>query len=434
MSRWKSYTFTGDSAQLRILRNGVHAWNAWRAANPSIRPRLKGANLACATLSHAELSDADLEGANLGRANLKFAKLDRADLTRAKLGGANLSRALLRGSILRRARLQGANFTDANLQDADLNGAHLHRSLMLRALMSGATLKGSFLKHARMKGVDLRHANLARADLMAAVVVECDLTGVDLSDASFAFEWGGEIDWMWGTTFDGATVARSGWSVALLDSVISRGAKLTRVATLSNGIFAPPSITLFFPRTLDFMSEMLVKSVLAFILGADAQDCQSTYEPTEAGGALVRLSGLPVEQLVEVAGRLSEFFDRPARAEITTSIEAAMQPAVDRAIEKSVPDVVARAVAPMAVLQAQLGEKIIKHIDSVYAAVERTEIKLSDEAVAKLREVNEDVLDAKLAGWRFEPVEGKLIRAGAWAVSTGAAGSGLFAALQGLLF
>lgn len=195
-----------------------------------------------------------------------------------------------------------------------------------------------------------------------------------------------------------------------------------------------PQLTLFFPQTLNFKSKLLVEALLSTFLAHEAPDCQSTYSPTKTGGALVRLSGLPVEELVLVADRMSEFFNRPARAEITRTIEAAVQPAVDRAIERNLPGVVSRAVAPMAVLQAQLGSRVIRHIDAVYQDVSRTEIKLSAEAIAKLREINEDVLDTKLASWKFEPNEGKLIRAGAWAVTTGAAGSGLFAALQGILF
>jgi hypothetical protein len=65
---------------LEILKKGVAAWNAWRQANPEIRPDLQNANL----------QNADLHGANLSGANLQNADLRGANLQDADLRGANL--------------------------------------------------------------------------------------------------------------------------------------------------------------------------------------------------------------------------------------------------------------------------------------------------------------------------------------------------------
>lgn len=56
--------------QLEVLRQGVNAWNQWRAANPSVivdlsyarlgNAVLRGARLDCALLCHADLHGADL--------------------------------------------------------------------------------------------------------------------------------------------------------------------------------------------------------------------------------------------------------------------------------------------------------------------------------------------------------------------------------------
>ena len=194
----------------------------------------------------------------------------------------------------------------------------------------------------------------------------------------------------------------------------------------------PPGLTLFFPNTLDFMSKALVESVLALIVGDDTSACRSEYIPTENGGALVRLSGLPIEQLVGIADRLADFFNRPAKAEIMVAIETAIQPALDRAVERSLPEVVSRAIAPMAVLQAQLGERILGHIDSVYAQVKRTEITFSGELVEALSKMESKVIDSKLdqSGWTWDAAAGKLIRAGGWSVGTGTAGSALWTFFQ----
>ena len=70
-----------NQEHLDILRQGVDAWNAWRAEEPSVVP----------DLTEAELSGADLSGADLSGADLSWANLSGADLCRADLSGAVLS-------------------------------------------------------------------------------------------------------------------------------------------------------------------------------------------------------------------------------------------------------------------------------------------------------------------------------------------------------
>ena len=86
------------------------------------------ANLRCADLFGANLSDANLRGADLFGANLSDANLRNADLFGANLRGANLSNADLRDADLRCADLFGANLRDANLRNADLRNADLRRA------------------------------------------------------------------------------------------------------------------------------------------------------------------------------------------------------------------------------------------------------------------------------------------------------------------
>ena len=70
---------------LKILEQGVRAWNNWRKQNPNIvTPDLRGANL----------RGADFRGANLRGANLSSADLRGADLSLANLSDANFSKAI----------------------------------------------------------------------------------------------------------------------------------------------------------------------------------------------------------------------------------------------------------------------------------------------------------------------------------------------------
>jgi uncharacterized protein YjbI with pentapeptide repeats len=73
---------------VRIMKQGVQAWNAWRQENSSTRPDLSGADLSWAELNGANLSGADLRQANLWVANLRGADLCQADLSVVNLYGA----------------------------------------------------------------------------------------------------------------------------------------------------------------------------------------------------------------------------------------------------------------------------------------------------------------------------------------------------------
>jgi hypothetical protein len=127
-----------DPEHLKCILQGTKAWNRWRNKNNDLAP--------------------DLSGADLRRANLIGADLSGAILSEAKLNEANLSGAILRDARLREARLSEAKLKEANLSGADLKGAHL----------IGAKVNG---------------ADLSRTDFSLAVIIEADLSGVNLSGA-----------------------------------------------------------------------------------------------------------------------------------------------------------------------------------------------------------------------------------------------------------
>jgi hypothetical protein len=100
---------------LKILMQGVEAWNRWRDKNLDIIPQLSGVYLVGANLAGANLS-----GANLSRANLLGANLHETSLSGADLGQANLSSANLRGAYLGGAHLGGADLNGVDLSNARL--------------------------------------------------------------------------------------------------------------------------------------------------------------------------------------------------------------------------------------------------------------------------------------------------------------------------
>jgi len=137
---------------LKILKQGVEAWNEWRRRNPHL----------IRDPSWPDLSQADLRGANL-----RGAKLDGALFTQADLRVAELEEANLRGAYFTLADLRGAN-----LRGADLTGARLCEAYL------GAANLG-----ARLLWADLSAADLHGADLTGAAIGRTTFAENDLSEA-----------------------------------------------------------------------------------------------------------------------------------------------------------------------------------------------------------------------------------------------------------
>ena len=118
-----------NSKHLKILQDGVTAWNKWREDNPEIIPDLRDASLSGVDLSGADFSGATMSGADLSEANLSGADLVAADLSRAHLRWAYLGEA-----DLAKASLNGADLSGANLDNANLSGAILEGSCFTNAV------------------------------------------------------------------------------------------------------------------------------------------------------------------------------------------------------------------------------------------------------------------------------------------------------------
>jgi Pentapeptide repeats (8 copies) len=163
---------------LKILQQGVEAWNEWRRAQgPSIDPDLRGADLHGADLAEANLWRADLAEADLSGAVLIGSNLCGANLI-ANLSGADLSMADLEGACLIAANLSKAKLVEAGLMRANLIGATLKDANMSGANLLGANFTGADLSGADLTGATLRFANLVDSNLTDAFVTGCDVYGV----------------------------------------------------------------------------------------------------------------------------------------------------------------------------------------------------------------------------------------------------------------
>lgn len=154
-----------------MLRQGVEAWNVWRANHlrswPDFRKTdLHGLNLSRADFHHAQFSRTNLSGTNLSGANLA-----KADLWGTNLTGADLSAVEMPEGSLSGSELCGADLTDAALIDASLRSANL-----TRANLAGAILNKANLTKARLTGANFTRVDLREADLTEANFEDCNLT------------------------------------------------------------------------------------------------------------------------------------------------------------------------------------------------------------------------------------------------------------------
>jgi uncharacterized protein YjbI with pentapeptide repeats len=171
-----------DEEQLRILKQGAEAWNAWREEHGG-QPDLRAADLHKADLRGADLIAADLREANLGGADLVGADIRKADLRKANLEGTDLRATDIRGADLGGANLVRAVLGGAKLCETDLSGAVLQWAELTQADLSVANLTAADLRGATLSAADLHRTNLGGADLRKASLTWAKLNETELSDA-----------------------------------------------------------------------------------------------------------------------------------------------------------------------------------------------------------------------------------------------------------
>lgn len=203
-------------------------------------------NLSGANLSQINLSDANLNVARLSSTNLTKAILNRATLNVANLVRADLTEAqlvavtMIRGELIR-AELSRANFTEANLSGADLREARMFQANFNRANLSGGNLRGISAKAAIFVQTDLHGADLTKADLQGAdfrgaelrqvILTQANLSGADLSGAN--------LRW---ADLSGANLSGADLSDAKLSGANLLGANLSQ-ANLSNASLVHADLT-----------------------------------------------------------------------------------------------------------------------------------------------------------------------------------------------
>lgn len=167
------------SNELEILEEGVEAWNAWRQANPTVKPALVGIDLSERDLTGINFGETDLSGADffearLGDANLKMSSLAGAELSSADLSGADLYKSDCTGVFAVDADLSGAYVAEADFTGSDLRGSRFCGADLTKSVLTGTNLTGADLTDSTLLQAGVREANLSQASLSGANVLGLD--------------------------------------------------------------------------------------------------------------------------------------------------------------------------------------------------------------------------------------------------------------------
>ncbi|MEI6758197.1 MAG: pentapeptide repeat-containing protein [Chlorobium sp.] len=149
----------GDSEHLKILQEGVAAWNRWRDENPDIRPDLHELSLVGLDLRGINFAGTNLGGANLAKTNLLSANLAEADLRGADLRGADLSRTNLNGVNFSKSTID-IHTTYRNVRGCDVGVNGLYSPLTDSAALFRIDPPGNSMQGANAEAVieSLKHA------------------------------------------------------------------------------------------------------------------------------------------------------------------------------------------------------------------------------------------------------------------------------------
>lgn len=164
-----------DTQHVALLSQGVAAWNAWRAEQPSEVPQLEDADLTALSLDEFDLSGANLRSANLAGSSLNGVNFAGARLLLANLGDSNLCQVDFTNADLTGAEMQRCNLVEVIFRRADLSWSNL----------SCSNVKGVVFEAANLTGTNLRRSNIIESDFTRANLIGTDLEGSNLHQNIF---------------------------------------------------------------------------------------------------------------------------------------------------------------------------------------------------------------------------------------------------------
>jgi uncharacterized protein YjbI with pentapeptide repeats len=171
---------------LKILKQGVEAWNKWREENPEVRPDLSGRSVVFEgeKFGHANFCNTNFKGAILRDSRFYRAELHGAVLDEAVLERASFYKAKLNNSSFKQAKMWNARFLMARLEVADMTGAKLNGADLRDSIFYKVNFNGADLSGVNFSGANLCDCSFIESVLMNAIMVNTDLYGSTIIDSN----------------------------------------------------------------------------------------------------------------------------------------------------------------------------------------------------------------------------------------------------------
>ena len=185
-----------NQEQLEILRQGVDAWNKWRASNTMVQIDLGG----------ADLHESDFNGVNLSGANLLYANLSSTNLIRANLKWAILIETNLNLSNLENITIGYTRFGNTALTETfglervihdgpsyiDTHTLQLSKGKLPEVFLRGCGLSDWEIESAKLYNPDLTNEEIVKIqyrmfDLRATQALQISPLFISYSHADTAF-------------------------------------------------------------------------------------------------------------------------------------------------------------------------------------------------------------------------------------------------------
>jgi len=151
---------------------------------------LAGADLSNLDLNGAFLEQANLAGANLQRTNLSGGALAEATLSAANAAGADFSRTTLSGVVARDACFDSAQFAKRTYMNSDwtgatFRGASFESMIFIEEMFEDCDFEAARFVDCLFLNCKFGAARLRKCRFERSMIIECDLTGTDWSEAFF---------------------------------------------------------------------------------------------------------------------------------------------------------------------------------------------------------------------------------------------------------
>jgi hypothetical protein len=189
-----------ESEHLQMARKGTTEWNAWRAANPRIRPDLSDVNFE-KDLRSGEgfydlpyLSGYDFSGCNLNRIIARNSLFEGCRFDKSLLNFADVCFSTFHGCTFHGTSMRVTRIGSASFEECEFEGADLAYCTAQETSFAGSKILSSSLDHMRLVQADMSGVELCGTSVYGVSAWDLNLEGAVQQDLVIAPDYRLTVD------------------------------------------------------------------------------------------------------------------------------------------------------------------------------------------------------------------------------------------------